>query len=336
MQIHYFVKDMHQWVEARRVFQSLNEGSVKIVALLGSCCHLIRYESSEILKLLLDSDIFWDPPIKDIVLQTCLSELQCRNPIFHSEPFFPLSCQKLATLAVSCKNSTDAFQLLNHPLGEVRMEVLQNLELMDPSMWPTLKTIICDENESFECRTKALSLTSRFKSDENQLKWLLQLYRDETDDTFRCTALAVAGQAISSTDPSNILLLLEWSGYLVECVQSTSLFRQMVVETIAKCPGMLQINKSLPASKEYGVILSNMWVCLLNCLIDDEESIRSAAAAAVCDVYVGYWKQAQPVVAIEKALEYLVGYVGFYYSMEYVMEEITRQRICGKQSLDLH
>ncbi len=319
MQIHYFVKDVHQWVEAHHVFQSLNEGTGKIVVLLSSCCHLIRYESSEILKLLLDSGIFGDPSIKDIVLQTCLSELQCRNPIFHSEPFYPLSCQNLTALAMSSRNSTDAFELLNHPLGEVRMEVLRKMNFIDSVMLPRLKTIISDESESFECRTKALSLISRFKSDDNQLKWLLQIYRDETDDTFRCTALAVAGGVINSNDSSNILLLLEWSTYLVECVQSTSLFRHMVVETIAKCPRMLQFNKSLTASKDQGVILSNMWVCLLNCIIDDEESIRSAAAATVCDVYIGYWKQAQPAVAIEKALEYLVEYVGFRYSMEVVM-----------------
>lgn len=319
MQIHYFVKDVQQWVEAHRVFQSLIDGTGKIVVLLSSCCHLIRYESSEILKLLLDSGIFRDSSIKDIILQTCLSELQCRNPIFHSEPFYPLSCQKLTALAVSGRNSTDAFELLNHPLGEVRLEVLQKLDFIDLSMLPTLKTIISDENESFECRTKALSLISRFKSDDNLLKWLLKLYRDETDDTFRCEALAVAGGVISSNDSSNILLLLEWSAYLVECVQSTSLFRHMVVETIAKCPRVLQFNKSLTASKEQGVILSNMWACLVNCIIDDEESIRSAAAAVVCDVYIGYWKQAQPAVAIEKALEYLVEYVGFHYSMEVIM-----------------
>jgi hypothetical protein len=220
---------------------------------------------------------------------------------------------------VSGRNSTDAFELLNHPLGEVRLEVLQKLDFIDLSMLPTLKTIISDENESFECRTKALSLISRFKSDDNLLKWLLKLYRDETDDTFRCEALAVAGGVISSNDSSNILLLLEWSAYLVECVQSTSLFRHMVVETIAKCPRVLQFNKSLTASKEQGVILSNTWACLVNCIIDDEESIRSAAAAVVCDVYIGYWKQAQPAVAIEKALEYLVEYVGFHYSMEVIM-----------------
>jgi hypothetical protein len=107
MQIHYFVKDVHQWVEAHNVFQSLNDGTEKIVVLLSSCCHLIRYESSEILKFLLDSGIFFYPSIKDIVLQTCLSELQCRNPIFHSEPFYPLSCQKLTALAMSGRNSTD-------------------------------------------------------------------------------------------------------------------------------------------------------------------------------------------------------------------------------------
>jgi hypothetical protein len=198
------------------------------------------------------------------------------------------------------------------------MEVLQKPGVIDTSMWATLKSIISDETQSIECRTKALNHATLFESDQNQLEWLLQLYRDETDDTFRCEALAAAGRVIHFTNSSNILLILQWSGFLVECVQSTSLFRHMVVEAITKCPGMLQINKSLTASKEYAAILSNMWVCLLNCLMDDERSIRSAAAAAVCDVYIGYWKQVQTSVAIEKALEYLVDYVGSCYSMEVV------------------
>ena len=320
MQIHYFVKDVQQWAEARHVFQTLNDGTAKILVLLSSCCHLIRYESSEILKHLIDSDIIKDPT--DNVLRTCLSELQCRNPIFHSEPFYPLSCQKLMALAMSCKNFPDAIdlrELLNHPLSEVRIEILQKLDVIDSNMWATLTSIIFDEKESIECRTKALNLTTRFESDQNQLKWILQLYRDEIDDSFCCTALAVAGRIIYSTNSSNIPLLLEWSGYLVESVQSTSLFRQMVVETLAKCPLMLQINKHFTAYKEYAVVLSSMWMCLLNCLLDDEESIRTAAAAAVCDIYTtGYWKQVHSDVAIEKALEYLVDYVGSYYSMEVV------------------
>jgi hypothetical protein len=69
------------------------------------------------------------------------------------------------------------YELLNHPLGEVRIEVLRKLDLIDS----TLKTITSDENEFFKCRTKALSLISRYKSDDNLLEWLLKLYRDETD-----------------------------------------------------------------------------------------------------------------------------------------------------------
>lgn len=321
MQIHYFVKDLPQWAETRHVvFRTFNNEIAKLASLLSNCCYLIRYESLEILRLLIDSDT----SIKDIVAYKCMTELRSQGNIFHDKPFYPLACQKLAGLATSNEISHFITELLNHPLSEVRLEVLKRLDCVDIALpteiWPTLKHIIADEKESMECRIKALALADRIGGfDMDQLKWMLQLYRESTDDSYCCSALGAAGRIIQSSNSRDLDLITKWSEYLVESMSSASPFRQMAVESIKKCSEMLKIDGSLAASTEHGSLLSNLWICLLNCLIDDEESIRSAAAAVVADCGTGNWKHSQPAVAIEKALVYLVDKIGSHCTMMVIL-----------------
>lgn len=323
IQIHYFVKDLPQWTEARdMVFGTLNDKIEKLVSLLCSCCYLIRYEAVEILRLVIDSET----SIKDVVADTCLRELHCRNQIFQNKPFYPLAYQKFAGIGIpSNVFSHPAYaELLKHPLSEVRLEVLQRLEFLDTAtalpacLWPTLHYMIANKGEAIECRIKALALIGRIgEYNKKQFERMLQLYRETTDDTFRCTALGAAGRIICPSHSDDLDLMMEWSEYLVESVSSTFPFRQMVVESIARCVELLKINGSLAASTEHGSILLNLWACLLRCLIDDEEHIRTAAAAVVGDFDTGYWSQ--PSVAIVKALEYLIDKIGSTYTMRVLL-----------------
>ncbi|KAI9564730.1 hypothetical protein GHT06_008471 [Daphnia sinensis] len=325
LQIHYFVKDLPHWAETRGVvFRTLNDKIEKLVSLLCSCCYLIRYESVEILILVIDSETVF----KDIVSDKCLRELDCHNRIFQDKPFYPLACQKFAALAVSSdvfSHAPNATELLKHPFSEVRLEILKRLESLDTAVplpaniWPTLDYIIANKGEATECRIKALALVGRFRGyNKKQLEWMLQLYRETTDDIFRCTALGAAGRIICPSNSDDLDLMMKWSECLVESVSSTSPFRHMVVESIGRCVGLLKIDGSLAASAEHGSILSNLWVCLLQCLIDDEEHIRTAAAAVVGDCGItGYWSQ--PSVAIVKALEYLIDKIGSIHTMRVIL-----------------
>lgn len=285
-----------------------------LILLLSNSCYLIRYECALILHTLL-SDKILDSAVQQTILQVCLKELECHNLDLHRNPFYPLSCQKLAALAMPCiSSSSEIIELLNHPLDEVRLEVMQQLDHLNcltSGLSTTLESIVSNENSSAECRSQALALSVRFGESAHQLRWTLQCYRDADDDSVRCSALAAVGRVIHSTE--DYQLLLEWSSYLLDAMESTTQFRQIVIESIAACPRMLQVDESHQATEEHGSLLCNLWNCLVNCLIDDEDSIRLEAASVVGDIYLGSWKQTQPVVAVEKALDYLVNRIGFFY-----------------------
>lgn len=306
------------------VFEVLSQMIPQLIFLLRNSCFLIRYEYAKILLLLYSAELV-DPSVRLKVFRMCMDEIRCRNLMFHCEPFYPLSCQKFTALATLCnapETSSSMIELLNHPLEEVRLEALQQLDLMDSAtvIWapllPTLETIATDENESPECRIKALKLFSHLSATVEKLKWLLAVYNEATDDSIRCSALAAFGKTTHSTSPDNLHLLVEWSRYLLEATQSSVQFRQIVVESIAAFPLMFQMDEMPIVTQERGSLLVNMWMCLLNCLMDDEDSIRTAASAIIgnecCNMSL------QPAVAIEKALEFLVDRIGTFYPTEVV------------------
>ncbi|XP_057370348.1 thyroid adenoma-associated protein homolog isoform X2 [Daphnia carinata] len=324
LQIHYFVKDSSLSPETRDlVFRMLTNKIERLVGWLRSCCYLIRYEAAEILRLVIDSET----SIEDSVSGKCLGILRYQFQVFQDKPFYPLASQKFAGIAIPSdviSHTANAIELLKHPVSEVRLEVLQRLESLDTAaalptcIWPALNYIIADKEEARECRIKALALVGRFRGyNKEQLEWMLQLYRETSDDIFRCTALGAAGRIMCPSNSDDLDLVMKWSEYLVESVSSTISFRQMVVESVARCVELLKIDGSLAASTEHGSILSNLWVCLLRCLIDDEEHIRTAAAAVVGDLGTGYWSQ--PSVATDKALKYLIDKIGSTYTMRVIL-----------------
>lgn len=306
------------------IFETVKLIIQTLINLLCNNCYLIRYECAQILDILQTEEIL-DFSENQVILQICLKELETSK--LNCDPFYPLSCQKLATLAmhnINSSNSLEIVKLLHHPFDEVKLEVLQQLDRIKSStnidgLSSALESIVSSENNSTECQIIALRLFARHnQSNRDCLQWSLKIYREAKDDSIRCAALAAAGQTIQPIDDEDMQLLQEWSGYLLDALQGPFHFRQMVVESLASCFFMLQIDQNQKITKEHGCLLCSLWTCLLNCLIDDDESIRSAAASVVGDLYAGSCKQTQSTVSLEKALEYLVSQIGPLYPSEVV------------------
>lgn len=303
----------------------LKNGIAKLTDHLRNKCYVIRYECAQILELLHPLELL-DSSSQQRIFETCIDELRCHSTDFHGQPFYPLSCQKLASLVMQSNASislSDVVQLLNHSVDEVKSTVLRHLNLSNSAivrgLWPTLRALISDVTLSAECRTLALALCVRCgEVFSHNLKWTLELYQVDIEDSIKCSALAVAGLAVQYAKGNN-LLLVEWSSYLVEAIQSTYQFRRMVVENIAINYKLLQVDEELKDVESYSTLLRNMWMCFLKCLIDDESDVRSTAAAIAEDVCTDCWKNIQTDLVLENVLEFFVKSIGLFYPKEVIL-----------------
>jgi hypothetical protein len=135
-----------------------------------------------------------------------------------------------------------------------------------------------------------------------------------------CAALDAFGNSIRSEKGDDIQLVVEWSFCLLEATQSTIQFRLTAVQLLTINSSLLSIDEHLQFSKEHITILTNLWICLLNCLTDDDESIRLAACTVVSKITKEEkWKQVQSVVTIETALEYFVDRIGCIFPLDVVI-----------------
>lgn len=309
-------------------FDLLKQKVPNCMFLLNSSSYLIRYEYVLILELI---HAQLGTSFQQELQRVCFKELSCRNASA-SEPFFPLYCQEVAKLVFLGNNppsSSEILQLLGHPLEEVRTVVMtqlnqENFTIDITNIRIQLEKEVSSDRNTQEYRSMALSILTRDANPavDHYLPWALQLYQDSSSDVMLCTALEAFGNVIRFVETgSNIIQqVLEWSGYLLDGTQSTIQFRLTTVKLLNQNFIWLTSDGIRTNSKEYSTIVSNLWTSLFNCLMDDDESVRLAACAALGLITNEQkWKHVQPVVAIEAALDYFVNRIGCVYPTDVVL-----------------
>lgn len=219
---------------------------------------------------------------------------------------------------ISTEDQSALVELFNHPLQEVKLEVMDYLERTDldanaDGFSSLYQSIVVDQELFSPCRAKALRLLVK-TSPQRQLELCLTLL-GETEKLIRCSALEAMGRIIHNSS-ANPAILVEWSRHLLEAVECGEVpFRLVVIESIARCFQLLIVEDHHQTVDKQATLV-NMWTCLLRCLIDDDFGVRSTAAAAVSSVERS--SPVHPTIAVERALEYLVNRVYTFHPTEVV------------------
>ena len=303
------------------VHQILKVKVPDLLWLLANRSYVIRYEYVSIIELLSTKNLL-EPNFQTSILRSCLQELSCEQRK-STEPFYPLYCEKLAEIAVSFDlDSSEITRLLHHSLGEVRTTILQQLEqsaVPIPAIGHQLFGISNDAKNSTACRSLAVSLLASQLIDHpwgdgmDKLSWTMQLCRTSSSEELRCAALVATGRvvALSTSTPE---LILEWSRLIVEECESGSVhLRSAVIQSMDH-----SVLTPTDTSIICGQILSNCWMCLLRCLMDDDESVRCRASALVAEV-IQDSRATHPAVALDQALKFFVEDVGRVYPVQVVV-----------------
>lgn len=315
LQVRQLVKDLPHCQETRdAAFRALRKDVPRLTFLLWNASYLIRNEYILLVRQCYEQ---LEPAFLEDIKQNCLTELRCVI-VSSAEPFYPLYCRTLTKFVVRSAHPTTVMELLNHPLAEVRLKALKQLNQpglttqVHPVLRPTLEAIVAAKDEPTEARSLALSLLTQ---EDNQpaevlLEAALTHYQNSTGDSVRCVALRIAGRAIRG---DNTQLLLSWSECLLDAVESDLEFRMAVVSSLSENVTLLKD----PSGR--GDLIANLWTCLFSCLTDDDESVRMEASTVVANVISTPDKSIQPVVAMEAALSYFTDVIGPLHPVQVVM-----------------
>jgi len=307
-----------------QVFGYLKEKIPACKFLLKSPCYIVRYEYVLVLELI---HVHLELAFQYELHSICMQELRCRSAAI-SEPFYPMFCQRLAHLLFVgnlLPTTSEISEFLNHPLEEVRIVVMAQLNQansilnIDEGLRTLLEDEISNDENTHEYRSMALSTLSRHcKSLNHYLPWTL--YQSSSSDAMLCAALDACGNAIRCGKGDDIQPIVEWSGYLLEATQSTIQFRLTAVQLLTANYYWLSDEICKFSSKEHITIVTNLWTCLLNCLVDDDESVRLAACTVVSKITKeDKWKQIQSNITIEAALDYFVNRIGCVFPLDVVL-----------------
>ena len=293
--------------------------------LLTNRSYVIRYEYVSIIELLSVKNLL-ELNFKKSISQSCLEELNSKQQK-GTEAFYSLYCEKLARIVLTFDlDTSEMARLLHHPLEEVRTDVLQQLDqstMPIPALSNQLFTIGNEVENSTTTRSLAVSLlTSRLiheawmdgMDEMDKLSWTLQLFTTSSSEELRCAALMAAGRIVALPTSTPTELILEWSQLALKECESGSVHLRFAVVKAMSCSVLTPRH----TSTIWGKVLSNCWMCVLRCLMDDDESVRSRASSLVVEL-IQDSRATHPAVALDRALQFFVDDIGRLYPVQVVV-----------------
>ena len=234
-------------------------------------------------------------------------------------------------------------RLLHHPLEEVRTDIPQQQLNQSTRAIAAVDRQLFGISNAAENSSTSRSLAVSLLTDSrlidkswadgrmeasDKLRWTLRLFATSGTEELRCAALAAAGRVAAlaaATSTLNSELVLEWSRLIVDECQSGSVhLRSAVVQSMDSSLLLLLLTPP-DTSAMWGQVLSNCWMCLLRCLMDDDEAVRCHASALVAQVTRDS-RTTHPAVALDRALGFFVDDVGRLYPAQVVVTLVNLMR----------
>ena len=302
----------------------------RLAHLLEGDCWVVKHEYAATLQdLIVMPMVDFQEVFLERVLWSCLDHL---NMPLRKQPFHVLFCKKAVQLYCAVRRRRPGIELrgsggdelisfLNHPLYEVRLEILEQLRNNKYCHSVSLSAIDPVVNDlDPDCQVLALSLlASQPQLDgPSNAPFFLDVYSRTINEKVGCAALLAAATLFAADHEqayhtSSVHDLVVWSTSLLKMADPRGTCRHY--STVAQC--LVTCYRILGGSKhcigELGIVLSNLWTCLFRCLTDNDEDVRDLASTAVSLIAKS---EMFPAMAMKWALEYFLVNIGSVYPLE--------------------